>query len=88
MTIHVAQGVRLVMQKRALINLFTLLVLITLLVTPVYAQDETSAGDTPATAQAAPPGLGTLVLLVGIGALAIVGGRMWLRDHYKGDGLL
>ncbi len=76
------------MQKGANVKkLLATVCLIAVLLTPlaVYAQEETAA-ETPAAEQtSAPPGLGTLMLLVGIGALAIVGGRIWLRDNYKPD---
>jgi hypothetical protein len=64
-------------------KLLAAVLLIALLLAPiaVYAQEEAPA-ETPATEQtSAPRGLGTLVLLIGLGALAVVGGRIWLRDR-------
>ena len=72
----------------AIKKLLIALALVGLLLAPtvIDAQEETPAEETPAAEEAAPPpGLGTLVLLIGLGAVAAVGGRLWLRDHYQGE---
>lgn len=69
-------------------KLLVLALLFVALFTPVttYAQEEAAAGE-PAVAEEAapPPGLGTLMLLIGVGAVALVGGAMMARDSFKGD---
>jgi hypothetical protein len=73
----------------AIKKLLIALALMGLLLAPlaVYAQEETPTEETATAEEAAPPpGLGTLVLLIGLGAVAAVGGRLWLRDNYQSDG--
>jgi hypothetical protein len=72
--------------RLAIKKLLVLLLLSALLLAPLAAYAQEEVGEAPAAEEAAPPpGLGTLVLLIGLGAVALVGGRIWLRDNYTGD---
>jgi hypothetical protein len=78
------------MRKRVILSkLMILVVLIATLLNPILAAAQEEVAQAPAeaeTAQAAPTaGLTILILLVGLGAVALVGARMWLRDSYEGD---
>jgi hypothetical protein len=66
-------------------KMLVVILLAAMLLAPMatYAQED-AATETPAAEQtSAPSGLGTLMLLVGVGALAIVGGAMLARDNIK-----
>jgi hypothetical protein len=69
-------------------KLLVLVIVIAVLIAPVvaYAQDAAPTDEAPVSQTAATPeGLGTFVLLVGLAALAIVGGRIWFRDRYSSE---
>jgi hypothetical protein len=65
-------------------TLFLLLVIggVLLAVTPALAQTEAAAESS--TTNEAPSGLGTLMLVLGTGAVIIVGGAMWARERFTG----
>ena len=50
----------------------------------MMAQEATPAAE--ATAASQPQGIGTLVFLLGIGAIIIVGGAIMARESFKSDG--
>ncbi len=76
------------MQTRLAFRMLLVLVVLTvILLTPLaaYAQEEGTQA-VEETAQEAPTaGLTILILLVGLGAVALVAGRVWLRDNYPDD---
>jgi hypothetical protein len=71
------------MQKR-LTLLLTFIILCGVIITPLaaYAQEEGTTAETPAAEQAA-SGLPVLVLLLGVGAVVVVGGYMVLQTRAK-----
>lgn len=77
------------MSKRRLILLFVTLILWTSLVAPAAGQEATveptaAAESVPDAPESAPvSGAGTLVLLMGLGAVVVVGGVAILRENAK-----
>ena len=62
-------------------RLILTLLLCSVLLAPAVAEDDTH---TEALAEAAAPGLGTLVLVVGMVTVIVVGGGLWARDNFTG----
>lgn len=78
------------MQKRLQTLVLALVLCGLLLVLPVaLAADDEPVETTAVAAEAdtAPvaPGTGTLIFLVGLGAVTLVGGAMWARDNFTPD---
>jgi hypothetical protein len=78
------------MRKRLVIQkLIVFVVLIAMLLAPMLALAQEDTAPTTEEAATVPEtsttGLTILILLVGLGALALVAGRFWLRDVYEGE---
>lgn len=80
------------MLKRHLVLIFALIVLSAALIAPVAAQDATATPfeDRPIAGASEPAAEtetitsgGTIMLLVGVGAVLVVGGVMILRENFK-----
>lgn len=67
-------------------TLFVLLTLCALLAALPAAAQETTAASANASEPAAASGLSTLVLMMGIGAVLVVGGVMFMRERERNPG--
>lgn len=67
--------------KKALILVLLCAMLLTV-ASATFAQEAPNA-ETPTSSTEAPAGLGTLVLLMGLGAVVLVGGVMVARENFK-----
>jgi hypothetical protein len=66
--------------KRLILLLAVVAILLAVL--PASAQDDAAAQSDAASE--GPSGLGTLMLLLGVGAVVIVGGWFWYRERHTG----
>ena len=62
------------------IRLLSIVIVVLLVVTPVLAQDDAPEGESD---DNTPTGLGTLMLVIGMGAVVIVGGTMIARERFN-----
>lgn len=69
------------MRKRAFVRWIAVLLCVLLLALPALAQEEA-----PPAEPEAPAGVGTLILLLGVGAVVIVGGAIIGREFSSNDG--